>query len=122
MSNVSSTELFSVNYLITVTLAGGTDATVNSDAELQSNINASLTTQATITQAEENSKKLETILVDGVSVQSFITAGVDSANNYKDSTVDFANDMKAVTTLTTAAGTYAVSSELDVFKIELHRK
>jgi hypothetical protein len=35
MSNVSSTELFSVNYPITVTLAGGT-ATVNSDAELQS--------------------------------------------------------------------------------------
>jgi hypothetical protein len=44
--------------------------------------------------------------------------GIDSANNYKDSTVDFANDwtVKAVTTLTTtAAGTYAVSSELDVF-------
>jgi hypothetical protein len=36
--------------------------------------------------------KLETILVDGrFKVQSFIT-GVDSANNYKDSTVDFAND------------------------------
>jgi hypothetical protein len=119
MSNVSSTDLFSVNYPITVSLAGGTDATVNSDAELQSNINASLTTQATITQAEDNSKKLETILVDGrFKVQSFITAGVDSANNYKDSTVDFANDwtVKAVTTLTTtAAGTYAVSSELDVF-------
>jgi hypothetical protein len=31
--------------------------------------------------------------------QSFVTAGVDSANNYKDSTVDFANDwkVKAVT-------------------------
>jgi hypothetical protein len=50
MSNVSSTELF-CKLPITVTLAGGTDATVNSDAELQSNINASLTTQAT-TQAE----------------------------------------------------------------------
>jgi hypothetical protein len=47
-------------------------------------------TQATITQAE-NSKKLETILVDG-RFKSTITAGVDSANNYKDSTVDFAND------------------------------
>jgi hypothetical protein len=35
-------------------------------------------------------KKLETILVDGrFKVQSL---GVDSANNYKDSTVDFAND------------------------------
>ncbi len=88
-------------------------------AELQSNINASLTTKATITQAEQNSKKLETILVNGTfKVQSFVTAGVDSANNYKDTTVDFANDwkVKAVTALTTAAtGTYAVSSELDVF-------
>jgi hypothetical protein len=27
-------------------------------------------------------------------VQSFVTAGVDSANNYKDTTVDFANDWK----------------------------
>jgi hypothetical protein len=52
MSNVQH-RVISVNYPITVTLAGGTDATVNSDAELQSNINASLTTQATITQAEE---------------------------------------------------------------------
>jgi hypothetical protein len=51
MSNVSSTELFSVNYPITVTLIDGTQSTVNSDAELQSN-NASLTTKATITQAE----------------------------------------------------------------------
>jgi hypothetical protein len=84
---------------------------------MQSNINASLTTSNN-NSSRENSKKLETILVDGrFKVQSFITAGVDSANNYKDSTVDFANDwtVKAVTTLTTAAGTYAVSSELDVF-------
>jgi hypothetical protein len=119
MSNISSTELFSVNYPITVTMIGGTEATVNSDAELQSNINASLATQTTITQAEQNSKKVETILVNGMfKVQSFVTAGVDSANNYKDATVDFANDwtMKAGTALvTTATGTYTVSSEADVF-------
>lgn len=119
MGNVSSTELFSVKYPIMVKLIDGTQATVNSDAELQSNINASVTTKATITQAEQNSKKLETILVNGTfKVQSFITAGVDSANNYKDTTVGFANDwkVKAVTALTTTAtGTYAVSSELDVF-------
>jgi hypothetical protein len=53
-----------------------------------------------------------------VSKYNHLLLQVDSANNYKDSTVDFANDwtVKAVTTLTTtAAGTYAVSSELDVF-------
>ena len=100
-------------------MIGGTESTVNSDAELQSNINASLATQTTITQAEQNSKKVETILVNGIfKVQSFLTAGVDSANNYKDTTVDFANDwtMKAGTALVTkATGTYTVSSEADVF-------
>jgi hypothetical protein len=58
-----STELFSVNP-ITVTLAGGTDATVNSDAELQSNINASYNASNNNSSRREF-KKLETILVDG---------------------------------------------------------
>jgi hypothetical protein len=119
MTNISSTELFSVNYPITVTSIDGTQSTVSSNAELQSNINASIATQARINEAENNSKKLETILVNGAfRVKSFVNAGVDSANNYKDTTVNFANDwtMKASTALvTTATGTYAVSSELDVF-------
>jgi hypothetical protein len=119
MTNISSTELFSVNYPITVTSIDGTQSTVSSNAELQSNINASIATQSRINEAENNSKKLETILVNGAfRVKSFVNAGVDSANNYKDTTVDFANDwtVKASTALvTTATGTYAVSSELDVF-------
>lgn len=119
MTNISSTELFSVNYPITVTSIDGAESTVSSNAELQSNINASIATQSRINEAENNSKKLETILVNGAfRVKSFVNAGVDSANNYKDTTVDFANDwtVKASTALvTTATGTYAVSSELDVF-------
>ena len=119
MSNVSSTELFSVKYPMTVVLADGTNTTVSSDAEFQAAINASIKTEATMAEAAQNSKNLETVLVNGMfKVQSFITAGVDSANNYKDYTVDFANDksIKVLSTITTAAtGTYAVSSELDVF-------
>jgi hypothetical protein len=119
MSNVSSTELFSVNYPMTVTFIDGTETTVSSDAEFQAAINASLKTEATMSEAAENGKKLETILVNGkFKVDSFVSAGVDSANNYKDFTIDFANDMsiKVVNTLSTAAtGTYAVSSELSVF-------
>jgi hypothetical protein len=61
MSNVSSTELFSVNYPI-VTLAGGTDATVNSDAELQSSM---LHNASNNNSSRREFKKLETILVDG---------------------------------------------------------
>lgn len=118
MSNVSSTELFSITYPMNVTLIDGTKTSVSSDAEFQAAINASLKTEATMAEAIQNSKKLETILVNGAfKVQSFITAGVDSANSYKDFTIDFANDksIKVVNTLSTAAtGTYAVSSELDV--------
>jgi hypothetical protein len=119
MTNISSTELFSVKYPLSVTLIDGTKSTVSSDTEFQSTINASIKTEATMAEAVQNSKKVETILVNGMfKVQSYLNAGVDSANNYKDFTVDFANDMsiKVVNSLTTAAtGTYAVSSQTDVF-------
>ncbi|MFV5695390.1 hypothetical protein ACM55G_08125 [Flavobacterium sp. LB3P122] len=118
VSNVSSAELYSVKYPISVTIADGTKTTVSSDAELQSNIDASLKTEATMAAAVENSKKLEIILVNGkFKVDSFVSAGVNSATNYKDFTVDFANNLSvtAINLLgTTVNGTYAVSSELDV--------
>jgi hypothetical protein len=118
MSNVSSTELFSVNYPISVTIADGTKMTVSSDAELQAAISASLKTEETIALAVQNRKKLETILVNGkFKVDSYISSGVNSATNYKDFTIDFANNLSitAVNLLnTTVNGTYAVSSELDV--------
>jgi hypothetical protein len=119
MSNVNSTELFSVNYPMSVTLIDGTKTTISSDAELQSTINASIKTEAIMATAVENSKKLETILVNGkFKVESFLTAGVNTAANYKEYTVDFANNLTvtAVTTLSsTVNGTYAVSSQLEVF-------
>lgn len=119
MSNIGSTELFSVNYPISVTLSDGTRTSVSSDAELQSTITASLKTEATRTAAVENSKKMETILVNGkFKVESFLTAGVNSANNYTDYTIDFANNLAVTATSTlssTVNGTYAVSSQLDVF-------
>ncbi|PRZ23299.1 hypothetical protein [Flavobacterium granuli] len=119
MSNVSSTELYSVNYPISVTIADGTKMTVSSDAELQAAITASLKTEAAIAAAVENRKKLETILVNGkFKVDSYISAGVNSATNYKDFTLDFANNLSitAVNLLnTTVNGTYALSSEVDVF-------
>lgn len=119
MSTVSSTELFSVNYPISVTMSDGSKISISSDAELQAAITASLKTEEAMAKAIENGKKIETILVNGkFKVDSFVSAGVNSANNYKDFTVDFANNL-AVTAVsmlgTTVNGTYAVSSELDVF-------
>ncbi|SEG45137.1 hypothetical protein [Flavobacterium urumqiense] len=119
MSNVSSTELFSVNYPISATIADGTKMTISSDAELQAAITASLKTEATMAAAVQNGKKLETILVNGkFRVESFLTSGVNTATSYKDYTFDFANNLSvtAVSTLnSTVNGTYAVSSQLEVF-------
>lgn len=119
MSNVSSTELFSVSYPISVTIADGTKISVSSDAELQATINASLKIEEAMAVAVQNGKKLETILVNGkFKVDSFVSAGVNSATNYKDFAIDFANNLsiKAINLLnSTVNGTYSVSSESDVF-------
>ncbi|MFV8327728.1 hypothetical protein [Flavobacterium sp. ZS1P14] len=119
MSSVSSTELFSVKYPISVTINDGTKTALSSDAELQATITASLKTEAAMAEAVQNSKKLETILVNGkFKVDSFVSTGVNSATNYKDFTIDFANNLSvtAVNLLnTTVNGTYAVRSELNVF-------
>ena len=119
MSNVSSSELYSVKYPISATIADGSKMIIYSDAELQATINASLKTEATKKEAVQNSKKIETILVNGkFKVDSFVNAGANSASNYKDFTIDFASNLSvtAVNLLsTTVNGTYAVSSELSVF-------
>ncbi len=79
---------------VTVTYPDGTKTTVSSDSEFQAAINASLKAEATMKAAAENSKKLETILVNGkFKVESFLTAGANTASNYKDYTVDFANNL-----------------------------
>ncbi|TDD97948.1 hypothetical protein [Flavobacterium cellulosilyticum] len=118
MSNVASTEYYSVKYPISTTITGESKSTVTSDAELQSTINASLAVKAKIEAAAENSKKLETILVNGkFKVDSYISAGVNTATNYKDYTVNFANNLSVTATnilSTTVNGTYKVSSEVDV--------
>ncbi|WP_310377656.1 hypothetical protein [Flavobacterium sp.] len=118
MSNVSSTEFYSVKYPISTTIEGESKSMIYSDAQFQSTIDAAIKVKAAKAAAEENSKKLEIILVNGkFKVDSFISAGVNSATNYKEYTLDFANNLAvtAVTVLnTTVNGTYAVSSEIDV--------
>jgi len=118
MSNLSSTELYAVNYPISATIADGTKVTISSDAELQTTVNAAVKTQEALTLAAENVKKIEPILVNGkFKIESFVHAGVNSAINYKDFTIDFTNNLlvKATDLLsTTVNGTYAVRSELSV--------
>ncbi|GEL11271.1 hypothetical protein SAMN05192550_2104 [Flavobacterium glycines] len=120
MVNLSSTDYFSVKYPVTVTLADGTTATVNSDTELKSEITAALSIESKIDAAVENKAKLEKILVDGTfKVSSYIVAGVESATSYYlNKTIDFTNDwkVKSLEALTTVAtGTYSMTSDTDVY-------
>lgn len=118
MTNISSAELYSVKYPMSVTLIDGTKTTVASDAEFKATLEASLTTEATMTTAADNVKEVEGVLVNGMfKVESYVNSGVETGTNYKDFTIDFANDksIKVVNALNTAAtGTYEVSSQLEV--------
>lgn len=122
MNNLGNNELYAVSYPITVTLSNGTSATVDSDASLQSRIFECLSEEDEMDQAEENAEALTEILVNGVfKVQSFVNAGVDTANDYAEFTIDFANDwtVKAHNVVNALVndvqGTYQVASEIDVF-------
>jgi hypothetical protein len=102
--------------------SNGTSATIDGDSDLQSSINECLAEEDEMDEAEENADALAEILVDGVfKVQSFVNAGVDTANEYAEFTIDFANDwtVKAHNVVNVLVddveGTYEVASETEVF-------
>ncbi len=122
MNNFSEDEKFAINYPITATLNNETVIEITSDIDLQTRINECLANNETMEEAEENANNLETILVEGTfKIQSFISAGIDTANNYADYTIDFANNLTCTakntvnTTIEDVEGTYEVASETEVF-------
>lgn len=122
MNNMNDAELFAVNYPITATLSNNSTVSLTSDLDLQTSINDCLGIENAENEAENKAKNLEIILVDGVfKVQSFINAGVNTANNYANYTVDFANNASIVAKDTVNAtaqdiqGTYKITSETEVF-------
>jgi hypothetical protein len=122
MNNLGNTELFAVNYPITASLSNDSMVTITSDSDLQSRINECLNDENAMEEAEENADTLESILVDGLfTVDAFVSAGVDTATDYAEFTIDFANDWSCVAQNTVNAtvedvqGTYEVASEFDVF-------
>ena len=122
MNNFGNDALFSVNYPITATLNGETTIEITSDMDLQSRINECLGVEDAEDEAEENAEALEDILVDGIfRVESFVSAGVNTATDYADYTIDFANDLTCTAentvnaTIQDVQGTYEVTSETEVF-------
>jgi len=124
ISDFSDDQLFAINYPITATVdASGNQAIIfNSDAELQAAISDCLNEQGVEEQAAEDADALETILVDGLfQIESVINAGVDTASDYAEFTIDFANDLSVVAvntvnvTVQDVQGTYQVASQTEVF-------
>jgi hypothetical protein len=122
MNNFSDDALFSVNYPITATLSNDTVVEITSDIDLQNSITECLGTDEAIENAKDDAIELEGILIDGAfKVESFVSSGVDTASNYADYSINFANDLTVSVantvniTLEDIEGTYQVASELDVF-------
>lgn len=122
VENLDDDEFYSISYPITVILNDETTATINSDAELQSSIENCLDIEDLEDQASDDADTLEEILVEGTfRVETFVNAGVDTANTYADFTIDFANDLTVEVqnvvdnSVETVEGTYEVTSETEVF-------
>ncbi|MBD3891913.1 hypothetical protein [Olleya marilimosa] len=124
ISDFGDDQLFAINYPITATVdaSGNQSVTFNSDAEFQAAISDCLNVQGVEEQAAEDADALETILVDGLfQVQSVINAGVDTASDFAEFTIDFANDLSVVAENTVnvavqdVQGTYQVASQTEVF-------
>ncbi|WP_452232528.1 hypothetical protein [Lacinutrix sp. MEBiC02595] len=122
MNGFSDDELFSISYPIDLTFTNGTSTTVSSDSELQASINDCVNEAGIIEDAEDEANTLEVLLVDGLfQVDSFVIAGVNTATDYVEYTIDFANDLSLVaenivnTTSNDVQGTYEVTSQTEVF-------
>ena len=122
ISNFGDGELFAVNYPISAELSDNTAITITSDLELQSSISDCINEEQTMEDAEDEADNLEMILVDGLfRVESFVNSGIDTANNYADYTINFANDLTVVAentvdqTAEDVQGTYEVTSQMDVY-------
>ena len=122
VTDLESDELFSVNYPINVTLSNGNSLTINNDEEFENAIDECEQFEDEKEEAEEIADEVESILTNSrFRVETFISAGVNTASDYADWTIDFTNDLKVVaknivnTTLGEIEGTYKVSSEIEAF-------
>ena len=122
MTDLQSDELFAVNYPINATLSNGTTVQINSDSEFQNAISECVQYEDEQEQAEEAALEVEAILSGAkFTVDSYVVAGVNTANDYVNYTFEFTNDLKIIAKDTVNAtasdieGTYSVSSETDIF-------
>jgi len=122
MTDLQSDELFAVSYPINATLSNGISIQIASDAEFQNAISECVQYEEEKEDAKETAVEIEAILTGTkFKVDSFVSAGVNTASDYADWTLEFTNDLKIVAkntvnaTLSEVEGTYTVSSEIEAF-------
>ena len=123
LTNLQPGEEFYLPGSIFLTASNGTSIKIESDAAFQSAILDCLQREEEVA---EYAVEVAAMLSGAIfKVATFITGGVETANNYADYTIEFTNDLKIVaknqanTTLEEIEGTYAVSSESEVF-VDIH--
>ena len=122
MTNLKGDELFAVNYPISATLSNGTNVQIKSDAEFQNAISECVQFEDEKEDATNTATEVEAILSGTkFKVETFLVAGVNTANDYANWSIEFKNDLKIVaknvvnSALGEANGTYTVSSETEAF-------
>jgi hypothetical protein len=122
MTDLQSDELFTINYPISATLSNGTNVQINSDAEFQNAISECIQFEDEKEQAANTANEVEAILSGTkFKVETFVKAGVNTANEYTNWSIEFTNDLKIVAknvvnaALGEVNGTYTVSSETEAF-------
>ncbi len=121
VDDLDSNELFSVKYPINVTLSNGTSVQVNSDDDFEEAVEECTSYEEEEEAAEEAADELESIVSKATfTVESFIKAGVDTAQDYAEYTIEFTNEEKlrakntVNTTLEDIEGEYEVDSDTRV--------
>lgn len=122
MTGLQGDELFSVNYPINATLSNGTSIQIKSDAEFQNAISECVQFEDEKDDAATTAAEVEAILSGTkFKVETFMTAGVNKANDYANWSIEFTNESKIVAKNTVNSvlgeieGTYTVSSETEAF-------
>lgn len=122
MTDLQADEFFTVNYPVSATLSNGTTVQLNSDAEFRDSISDCVQFEEEEDEAATMAAEVEATLTNTqFKVQSFVNAGVNTAADFADWSIEFTNDLKLVAknnvnaTLSEIEGTYAVSSDTSVF-------
>ena len=116
-----SDKLFSIKYPITVTLSNGTSVQINDDSEFEEAVDECTSYEEEEEVAEEVAEEVESIVSTAVfTVESFVTGGVNTAEDFAAYTIEFTNEEELIaknivdTTLENIEGEYDVDSDTRV--------